>query len=165
MQDIQVCSLLDTDYQEVLMALRRMETKHEACPKIAKQYVPYYKDMNLHELDNRNTVIVYQGTKLVIPQGARMTLLKILHLPHLGMDLTKKAANSKYFWPGMPADIEAKLKDCEECGMYRDKSGREPEHDEEIDLADLRPWDHIYLDFVSIQETREEEVVGPRRSL
>ena len=77
-----------------------------------------------------------------------MTLLKILHLPHLGVDLTKKAANSKYFWPGMAANIEAKLKDCDACGTYRYKLGREPQHDEEVDLADLCPWDHIFLDLV-----------------
>ena len=53
----------------------------------------------------------------------------------------------------MSTDIETKLKDYDECGTYRDKSGREPQHDEEVDLADLCPWDHIFLDFASIQET------------
>ena len=122
-------------------------------PKIAAQYVPYFEDFSLLKLDNRNTVVVYQGTRILIPQGARMTLLKILHLPHLGVDLMKKAVTSKYSWPGMAADIETKLKDCDACRTYRDMSGREPQLDEEVDLADLRPWDHIFLDFASIQET------------
>ena len=53
----------------------------------------------------------------------------------------------------MASAIKAKLRHCDECAIYRDKPSREPEKDEDIDLADLRPWDHIYMDFASIQET------------
>ena len=84
-----------------------MEHKDEARPKIAKHYAAVYEDLNVHELGNRNTVVIY--TRLVIPQGARKTLLKILHLPHLGEDLTIKAANSRYYWPDMVSAIKAKL--------------------------------------------------------
>ena len=96
---------MDNEYQEVIRCLRRMEHKDEARPKIAKHYAAVYEDLNIHELDNRNTVVIYRGTRLGIPQGARQTLLKILHLPHLGEDLTIKAANSRYYWPDMVSAI------------------------------------------------------------
>ena len=85
--------MLDNEYQDVIRCLRRMENKEEARPKLARHYTAIYDDLHIHELDNRNTVVIYKATRLVIPEGARQTLLKILHLPHLGEDLMIKAAN------------------------------------------------------------------------
>ena len=93
-RDIQACSLLDVEYQDMLMALRRMEPKHKAATKITAQYFPYYQDFSLQDLDNCNTIMVYWATKILIPFGARPTLQKNLHLPHLGVNLTQKVAST-----------------------------------------------------------------------
>ena len=71
-------------------------------------------------------IIVYDGTRVVIPTDARKQILKMLHISHSGITKTRKAAQQLYFWPGMSNDIKQMVENCEECLKLLPSQSQEP---------------------------------------
>ncbi len=50
--------------------------------------------------------MVLRGTRLVIPQSLRTTVLALAHEGHLGIVGTKNNLRTKVWWPGMDKAAE-----------------------------------------------------------
>ena len=55
------------------------------------------------------------GNRVVIPQVRRAAVMRGLHKGHPGICRMKSLARSIAWWPGIDADLERMVKDCDEC--------------------------------------------------
>ena len=67
-------------------------------------------------------------------------MLDKLHTSHLGEEKTKQRARDVVFWPGINADIEEKVSECEICARHRASNTKEPMISHEIPT---RPWQKV----------------------
>ena len=72
------------------------------------------------------TLLIYDGSRIIVPKPARKEILRLLHLPHQGQVKTKKAAQLLYYWPGMNSDIANLVNSCEACQRLRPSIPNEP---------------------------------------
>ncbi len=64
-------------------------------------------------------LILFEGSKILIPMHARIPLLKELHRSHSGPEKTAISASGLYFWPKMNQDIKEFCQTCEACITLR----------------------------------------------
>lgn len=55
------------------------------------------------------------GSRVVIPQSLRSTVLQLLHAGHPGVEKTKMVARSHVWWPGLNQDIARMVQSCQAC--------------------------------------------------
>ena len=87
---------------------------------------------------------VLWGSRVVIPVKGRTMLLEDLHEGHPGIVRMKSLARSYFWWSGLDADIEAKVKNCDSCQQNRKKPPQAPLHPWEWPG---RPWHRVHIDF------------------
>ena len=106
---------LDDNYQKVVEAVRKgaklkeLESYHPA-----RRYAKWYEDLSAID-DAKGTLLVYDDTRLVIPDLSRQRIKEALHLGHAGVVKTLAAASRYYLWPNMTNEITEKIKDCVVC--------------------------------------------------
>ena len=54
-------------------------------------------------------VLLFKGSKLIIPKSMHQKMLDIVHESHLGMVKCKSRARECMYWPGIAAQIEDKV--------------------------------------------------------
>ena len=69
--------------------------------------------------EKEDTLLIYDGNRIVIPVDARKRVLELLHESHSGETKTLKRAQQDYYWPGMTADIKSKIRGCQSCQVIR----------------------------------------------
>jgi len=105
----------DYTYQQVVLALRHGKDVQSLPPHHPAHL---YKNVwgRLGLLDNSDrTLVILDGTRIVVPESMRRDVLKLLHLPHQGVVKTRKAAQQLYFWPGMTNNIKMMVESCTIC--------------------------------------------------
>jgi len=111
----------------------------------------------LKPFQNRSTELsveencVLWGNRVVIPPQGRKQLLDELHVAHPGMERMKSLARSYFWWPGLDAEIEQKVKHCDPCQTHRKRPPLAPLHPWE--WPD-RPWSRIHIDYAGPLEGR-----------
>lgn len=117
----------DRNYQEVINAIRNGKTNLTLLPPShpAQAYSNVWLHLSLLD-DSHDTLIVYDGTRIVVPPSARQEILRLLHLPHQGVVKTRKAAQQAYYWPGMNNDIKAMISKCTSCQTLLPSLPKEP---------------------------------------
>ena len=74
----------DEDYREVVQALRDDKQLSEFDPTHpAHRYRDVYSQLSLFD-DEQVTLIILNGSRIVVPKSARPGILKKLHIPHSG---------------------------------------------------------------------------------
>ena len=111
----------DIKYKEASLALRqglskddikRLPTEHGA-----RQFMSIWDHLGV--LDDRpDTIMLYEGHRIVVPAGSQQKILQLLHLPHSGIVKTKKAATQRYYFAGMTGRIEQMVQGCATCQLY-----------------------------------------------
>ena len=71
-------------------------------------------------------LLVYNGTRIVIPAKARAEVLEALHKSHVGSVKMLATARPLYYWPGMANDIRQKADGCAACVEVKPKQQKEP---------------------------------------
>ena len=90
--------------------------------KLERMDVSNYHNLR-DELEVVNDVIIYRG-RTVVPPPLRRPVLNSLHEAHPGMNRMKALARCFVFWPGIDADIQAKVADCPQCQQARNPPPR-----------------------------------------
>lgn len=83
-----------------------------------------------HELSVSDGCLLW-GSRVVIPEGCRGSVLDMLHDTHLGMTRMKATARSYVWWPGVDKDIEEAVRTCPECDAHQNSPP----------VAELHPWE------------------------
>ena len=100
-----------TDKDLVLSMVRRM-VLHGWRTQSNEQFKPY--ECRKSELSVEDGCILW-GSRVVVPPPGRVSIIKILHNGHPGVSRMKSLARSVVWWPGLDAELEAKVKSCEAC--------------------------------------------------
>ncbi len=81
---------------------------------------------------------------MVIPQAGRQQAFKRFHDGHPGVSRMKSLARSYIWWPGLDADIEAKVKNCFLCQQNQNSPLPSPLISWEFPE---KPWQTFHADF------------------
>ena len=84
------------------------------------------------------------GSRVVVPQACREAVLEMLHEAHPGIVRMKALARSIVWWPGIDADVEKKVKSCQQCQANSKAPPVAPLHPWEFPT---RPWSRLHIDF------------------
>lgn len=95
------------------------------------------------ELSVQDSCVMW-GSRVIIPQVGHEKVLDILHDGHPGTSRMKQLARSSVWWPKIDAQIEQKVKHCEQCALQQRSPASVPLHPWEWPN---RPWSRIHIDY------------------
>ncbi len=84
------------------------------------------------------------GTRVVMPPVGRALVMDELHETHPGVSRIKALARSFVWWPGMDAELETKVRRCEQCQLHQKMPAKAPLHP--WDWPE-RPWVRVHADY------------------
>ena len=102
----------------------------------------------------RNTVLDGQQIlQLVLPSHYRVTVLKHLHddQGHQGRDRTFSLVCQRFYWPGLEADVQHKIKTCVRC--IQRKTVPKPSA-ELVNISTTQPMELVCIDFLSLERSK-----------
>ena len=105
------------------------------------QYMPFYRRRS--ELSADQGCLLW-GLRVVIPLRFRKRLLYEFHDEHHGILRMKGLARCYLCWPGLDADIEETIRDCETCQSVRNMPAEAPLHPR---VWPTRVWQRVHVDF------------------
>lgn len=88
--------------------------------------------------------MLFLSDRAVIPKSLQETILKELHISHLGITKMKQLARRYVYWEGLDKDIEHLVKSCESCAKVRHSPQKAPIH--AWNLPDGN-WEKVHLDY------------------
>lgn len=93
--------------------------------------------------------LVYKDYQVVLPKALRKRALKLAHIAHAGIVVTKRILRKAVWWPKMTADIEKMVKCCAVCQLVSQKPRPEP-----LIMKQLpeKPWQSIAIDHFEIPD-------------
>ena len=92
-------------------------------------------------------LLIYDGSRLVIPRRARKQILKALHAAHQGLKKTLTLATRFVYWPNMNQDIENVCEHCNQCRMLKPAQQREPpNYNLTKSIGDMFPMSDVSAD-------------------
>ena len=119
----------DVKYKEASQALmkglskddvKRLPSEHGA-----KQYLSVWDHLGVLD-DREDTVLLFEGHRIVVPNGCQKEILRRLHIPHSGIVKTKRAASERYYFAGMGGRIEQMVQGCRTCQEFGASKPAEP---------------------------------------
>ena len=81
----------------------------KSVPKMIRSY------WSLRDYISVEDGVLFNGTKMIIPNGMRKEYLERVHQGHLGISKSQLRAKESLYWPQMCNDIEGHVKDCKYC--------------------------------------------------
>jgi len=88
---------------------------------------PYKKVWDeLNVVEEQGYKMLLMGDRLVVPEGARKSLLRFLHIPHAGVNKTITSAKRAFYWPSLSNDIGEIVKNCDICQRAKPSQRQEP---------------------------------------
>lgn len=102
---------------------------------------PYMRRIN--ELTIESGILMW-GYRIIIPARHRKTVMESIHSTHLGIVKCKAMARSHVWWPGIDAELENLIKNCEPCAKMRPDPIKAPLKTWE---NSGKPWSRIHIDY------------------
>lgn len=90
-----------------------------------------------------------KGTRLIIPENMRNTILQKLHEGHLGIVKCQRRARQSVWWPGITRDIDTIIRSCRECSL-QSRTPTEPLLATEFPEL---PWQKIAVDIMFLNNS------------
>ena len=113
----------DWKYQQVIDAIISRISINDLPPTHpANEFKSFW---SLLSVSSDNKLIIYDGSKVVVPSDSRHKVIDFLHSGHAGYARTKQLAQNSYFWPRMTSQIRQTTDSCRECLTLRPKQQRE----------------------------------------
>ena len=88
----------------------------------ARVYKSLWDNLSVHG----DTLLVLDGTRIVVPKSERKAVLGKMHISHPGIGRTRQLAQQLYYWPGMSNDIKTLVDGCEQCQVGRASQAADP---------------------------------------
>ena len=133
----------DVEYQELVRVIR--DGFPNAKFKLRPGLQMYWNGREHLSVDND---LVLKGTRIVVPRSLRHQVLENLHASHQGLVHTKRRARQVVYWPGMNAEIDKMIRQCEVCRTHVPSQPKEPLLNDRI--ATL-PFESVSADLFNCQ--------------
>ena len=92
---------------------------------IPEEYSHIWSRISL--LDRKeNTLMLVDGSRILVPLACRRDVLKALHLPHCGTTKTRANARSRYYWYGLSNEVKNTCDNCRTCLVYQPSQAQDP---------------------------------------
>lgn len=90
--------------------------------------------------------------QLVLPRVQVPTVLKLLHdeMGHPGRERTTSLIKERFYWPGISADIEKWVSNCDRCVKRKTQPDRAPL----VSITTTQPLELICIDFLSLEQSK-----------
>ena len=127
---------------------RQMALESKECQKVLKNWDNmFFKDDVLHRRHSLNGASINQ---LILPEIYRDIALAGLHdeAGHQGRDRTMSLVKSRFYWPGIDADIEKKVKNCARCIRRKTQTKNSANL---VLVESTYPMDLVCMDFLSLE--------------
>ena len=111
-------------------------------PRAVDSVLKPYQSRQL-ELSIQNNCLLW-GNRIVVPKQGREKLMALLHEGHPGISKMKGLAHSYVWWPNIDSDLEAQVKQCNQCQVNQPSPPAVPMHPWEWPE---NPWERIHLDY------------------
>ena len=125
-----------------LIRLIEQGVGHKNVPGDLQTFKPSWEKLSLLGGPTQKLVI-YNGSRIVVPQKCRRDILLKLHSSHCGQSKMLEYAQQLYFWPGMTLDVRQLVDTCDSCQELRPSKPLEPTSEQTIPLA---PMSHVSVD-------------------
>lgn len=136
-QDIQLESENDEELNNVRAAIRS-----GAWPKDFVRYESQSKDLRLLG------PLLFKEDKIVLPFVLRIKAMQEAHQGHIGCPAMKRILRDYFWWPGISADVEKFVKQCETCAVISRKNPPIPLSSRQLPDG---PWEILQVDFLTVQ--------------
>ena len=73
-----------------------------------------------------NTLMLVDGSRILVPLACRRDVLKALHLPHCGTPKTRANARSRYYWYGLSNEVKNTCDNCRTCLVMKPSQAQDP---------------------------------------
>ncbi|KAG1651704.1 Transposon Ty3-I Gag-Pol polyprotein [Nymphon striatum] len=131
------------EYKQLISALKEGKLPQNLPHNhLAKSYSKIWNDLSLYE-DDKHTLVLLSGHRIVVPRDIRSEILRMLHLPHQGLVKTKQLARQCYYWPGINASITNLIDGCLTCLEFQPSQSHEPLLESTIPYV---PMTHVGVD-------------------
>lgn len=87
--------------------------------------------------------LVFKNNSIIIPKVLQNSMLKDIHVSHMGLEKTKNYVRDVIFWPGLYNDLKTFIETCEICQKFKPSNAREPLIPHEMPS---HPWEKIGCD-------------------
>ena len=134
-QDPQLAGLMD------VLRSKWPEHKHDV-----KSALKVFWDLR-HTLSEADGIVL-KGTQIVVPRQLRTEMTKA-HTGHLGIVKTKARAREAMWWPGMNADLEKWVSNCQTCTIHQNQQRSEPLLSSPLPG---RPWERVAADLFQFRD-------------
>lgn len=111
-------------------------------PKAIREFWTFRDELSTH--DN----IIVKGQQMLIPRKMQETVMKQIHHGHLGINSCLRRARDSVFWPGMTAQINKMVEECEICQSRQKDNAKTPLATKE---TASRPWQFVASDLFFYQ--------------
>jgi transposase InsO family protein len=87
--------------------------------------------------------------QLVVPVEYRSRVMQSIHddMDHPGRDQTLELAKSRFYWPGMLADLENKIRSCRRCICRKGVTRKAPLHP----ILTTRPLELVCVEYLLVE--------------
>ena len=131
-----------TDKDPVLSHVRKCVVHGNwQLPDKESEFRPYKQRAT--ELSVQDGCVLW-GSRVVVPKVGREIVTQILHEGHPGIVRMKALARGVVWWPGIDAELEAKVGTCITCQKHRKSVPTVPLHTWEFPS---KPWSRLHIDF------------------
>jgi hypothetical protein len=121
--DIIEAAKSDDDYQAVIGLVLADKSPKKVDPvHPGRLYSNIWEDISL----TADGLLVYLGTRIIVPRSFRQRILTLLHVAHAGIVRTRKLAQKFYYWPGINNDIKHMIDLCDACQEMRASNPQSP---------------------------------------
>jgi len=143
--------LVDSEYEEVVEAVRLgLRPKDMADSHPAKAYGSVWDSLSPVS-DDKDSLLLLDGHRLVVPQKGRKDALKRLHAGHCGILKTMQLAKELYYWPGMNNSVKQMVEGCKACVEKLPSQVRQPVLDDiEEERGLLYPMKEVGVDLFTL---------------
>ena len=106
-----------------------------------EQLQPYWSKRN--EISVEDDILLW-GSRVIVPPQARNRVIEEAHSTHIGITRMKSLTRQFAWWPKMYSDLEAKVRSCSTCQMYRNDPPQAVLYPWEWPK---QPWTRLHADY------------------
>ena len=109
-------------------------------PQVLHPYWTFHEELTIED------GLILKGTRIVIPNKKRETILKQIHDSHLGLTKCKLHAKQSVYWPGLNDQLEQLVHNCPLCLKYSRYKKKHDTHSALGQEVPIFPWTKVATD-------------------